>query len=263
MKIGIVGIGIVGSAIYKDFINKKINVQIYDKYKKLGDINNTLDCEIIFLCLPTPYCDILKSYDKKSIYEICNFYKVNQYNGLLVLKSTVEPLVTKYIYENYKINILHSPEFISAKTAYEDIKNQSHIVIGKPPNFKIELLNKLINFNKRNYPKADISIIDCTESELMKISANSFYAVKIQYFNEIYSLCQKLNISYENVKNTIIKNKWVNKMHTEVPGTDGKLSYGGMCFPKDTNALNQFLLINKSPNLLLENTIRERNLIRK
>ena len=27
-------------------------------------------------------------------------------------------------------------------------------------------------------------------------------------------------------------------MHTNIPGSDGKLSFGGMCFPKDIRAFN-------------------------
>ena len=39
----------------------------------------------------------------------------------------------------------------------------------------------------------------------------------------------------------MLKNGWINPMHTTVPGPDGQLSYGGFCFPKDTNALLQFM----------------------
>ncbi len=35
----------------------------------------------------------------------------------------------------------------------------------------------------------------------------------------------------------MLKNNWINPMHTKVPGNDGQLSYGGKCFPKDTKAL--------------------------
>ena len=97
----------------------------------------------------------------------------------------------------------------------------------------------------------------------MKIGINSFYAVKIQYFNEIYNLCNKIGISYDNVKNTMLKNNWINPMHTQVPGTDGKLSYGGMCFPKDTNALNEYLKKKECYNGVLNSTIIEHNLMRK
>ena len=60
----------------------------------------------------------------------------------------------------------------------------------------------------------------------------------------------------------MINNGWINQMHTQVPGTDGKLSYGGMCFPKDTNALNQYLKKNNIPHGIINSTINERNSMR-
>jgi len=86
--------------------------------------------------------------------------------------------------------------------------------------------------------------------------------VKIQFFNEIYAMCTRLGMNYDNVKNMMIKNNWINPMHTNIPGPDGKLSYGGLCFPKDTNALNHYLMRNKLPNQVLNATIQERNKMR-
>ena len=60
----------------------------------------------------------------------------------------------------------------------------------------------------------------------------------------------------------MLKNKWINPMHTQVPGVDGKLSYGGYCFPKDTNALLQHMKRLEVPSKVLEATIIERNLMR-
>ena len=51
-------------------------------------------------------------------------------------------------------------------------------------------------------------------------------------------------------------------MHTDVPGSDGKLSYGGACFPKDTCALLEFMKKNDIIHDVLESTINERNNIR-
>ena len=60
----------------------------------------------------------------------------------------------------------------------------------------------------------------------------------------------------------MLRNGWINHMHTQVPGTDGKLSYGGYCFPKDTNALLEYMKTMDSPHEVLEATISERNKMR-
>ena len=96
----------------------------------------------------------------------------------------------------------------------------------------------------------------------MKIYLNCFYSVKIQFFNELYLLCQKTETNYNNIVDLMLKNNWINPMHTKVPGTDGKLSYGGYCFPKDTNALLQFMKTMDSPCKVLEATVDERNEMR-
>ena len=265
MKIGIIGIGCVGNAIKEDFTSKGIEVIIYDKYKNggIGLFEHTLICDLIFLCLPTPYDYHTKEYDKSSIFEICNRLKESEYKGIIILKSTVEPKTTFHIVEKTNLNIIHNPEFLTASTATNDFSNQKHIVLGYPKQHDLNVYNSLITFYKKYYPNSDYSIIDSTESELMKLTCNCFYAVKIQYFNEIYELSQKLNIDYNVVRNTVLKNGWINPMHTNVPGTDGNLSYGGMCFPKDTNAFNQFLIRNNTINKVLNATIEERNIIRK
>lgn len=75
-------------------------------------------------------------------------------------------------------------------------------------------------FNKY-FPNAEISITHSNESEMMKIVCNSFYATKIQYFTEIKLLCDNLEINYDNVRELILKNGWINPMHTTIPGHDG------------------------------------------
>lgn len=264
MKIGIVGIGCVGSAILNNFLEKKIKVLCYDKYKNIGvkHIKELIECNIIFLCLPTPYSDSLKSFDKSNIYHTCFELKEYNFSGLIVIKSTIEPCTTEDLVSKTQLRIIHNPEFLTAKSAYNDFKNQTHVVLGFPKQFNISILDELINFYKQYFFITNFSILNSTESELMKLAANSFYAVKIQYFNEIYLLSKKLDINYNLIKNTIIKNNWVNPMHTNVPGNDGFLSYGGMCFPKDTNALNQFMIRNNCMNNVINSTIIERNMLR-
>ena len=305
-SIGIIGIGVLGTAIKETFASHDTNIIsniiCYDKYKKIGNgIIDTCICDIIFICLPTEYDNDKKEYNKSEIYNVFEELSRYKYKGYIILKSTVEPKTTihlSFIFNN--LNIIHSPEFLSARTAMEDFKNQKHIVLGlvgcidkisdiniytnndsninsninsSVNNIKdnvnndisnlIEIIKYLKTFFTLCFPLANISICSSTESESMKIFCNSFYATKIQYFTETKLLCDKLEIDYNNVKDLMLLNGWINPMHTQVPGHDGELSFGGKCFPKDIKALNEFCKKLDVPNKVLEAVIQENKELRK
>ena len=206
-KIGIIGIGFVGNAMKKSFEEKKINIVCYDKFKASQKFEELIECECIFLALPTPFSEKINQFDKSAIFEVCERLNSFEYKGNIVIKSTIETGTTNMLASKYpEINFLKNPEFLTARTAYDDFHNQKHIVIGLS-NYCIEKKTMiLVNFYHENYPDSEISIVSSDESETMKLAANSFYAVKIQYFNEIYDYCNKLNIDYNNVKNLMLKN---------------------------------------------------------
>ena len=241
----VVGLGFVGSALLKSFELKNVQPLCgYDKFKDggIGSLEECLTKQIMFICLPTPYNDDTKSYGKDSINETIATLSEVKYSGLVVIKSTVEPGTTEELSKKYPtISISHNPEFLSAATAFEDFHNQKHIVIGRGSNCTDEQIKTIHDFYQNNYQDCEISQCLSSESESMKSFVNCFYSLKIQFFNELYLLCQHNGSDYNIVKDLMLKNKWINPMHTAVPGNDGRLSYGGGCFPKDTNALLQHM----------------------
>jgi UDPglucose 6-dehydrogenase len=270
MKIAIIGLGCVGKAMFDSFIKKNMklnyNIFVYDKYKDngIGNIENCIKTDIVFLCLPTKYSNKLKEYNKLSIYNTCEYLSKNNYVGLVVIRSTIEPETCDNISKKYKnLNIVHNPEFLSAKTAFYDFHNQKNIIIGKTKNCHDKKIKYIENFYNKLYPKANIIMCSAIESESMKIFCNAFYSIKIQFFTELYLLCQKNRCNFNKIVNLMLINNWINPMHTKVPGNDGKISYGGSCFPKDTNALNSYMKKYNSLNRVLDSTIKERNRLRK
>lgn len=263
---GIFGLGFVGSAVRKSF--DLLNVEPlygYDKFKDggIGTFEDCLKAPIVFLCLPTPYDEALKSYDKSAIEETLGNLQAKQYEGVVVLKSTVEPGTTERYSRDYPaLSICHNPEFLSAATAFQDFHDQTHIVIGKGPNCSNNQIEKVSNFFRKFYPNATVSNCSSSESESMKSFVNCFYSVKIQFFNEMYLLCKNQNVDFTRVKELMLMNGWINPMHTNVPGPDRKLSYGGSCFPKDTNALLQHMIREGTPHSVLDACVLERNRMR-
>ena len=245
---GVIGLGVVGGAVQKG-----LNCPGYDKYKDSDSFEKVAEASTIFLCLPTLYSQVDGEYDKTAIHDVCTRLNDMKYSGLIVLKSTVEPGTTESLnrlYENLKI--VHNPEFLTARTALDDFRNQQHIVVGTDGHDITELLEYF-----RNTYTDNITVCKSKESESMKIMCNSFYAVKVQLFNEFYLTCKDMDISFDVVRSAMLKNNWINPMHTDVPGPDGRMSYGGMCFPKDTNALLRHMMRHQTPHAVLKGAVDE------
>ena len=262
-KISVFGLGFVGGSMKKSFSIKNVHVKGYDKFKESDSLEKCLESDIAFLALPTLFDEESNEYDKSCIQEVCQQLTDTEYKGIVVIKSTVEPGTTEGLSRQYPLlSFVHNPEFLTAATAFEDFHNQKHIVLGKPKRTDDSVYSVLKDFYAPLYPDAEFSYCSSDESESMKIFVNCFYSVKVQFFNEIYLLCQKSGFDYDNVKSMMIKNGWINPMHTTVPGPDGQLSYGGFCFPKDTNALLNHMKREGMPHKVLEATVSERNEMR-
>jgi UDPglucose 6-dehydrogenase len=125
-----IGFGFVGSALNKSFSLKSKKVKIYDKYKNLGSINDIIDSKICFFCLPTPFVK-KTGFDKSAIIENLDKLENSGFQGLVVIKSTIEIGTTKNLSKKYSFDICHNPEFLTERTAFEDFHDQKHIVLGK------------------------------------------------------------------------------------------------------------------------------------
>jgi UDPglucose 6-dehydrogenase len=258
MFISQIGNGFVGSALNKSFLKNGLNINIYDKYQKIGSIDSIIKSDIIFFCLPTPYKHKY-GYDLTAIEENLNLLSADSFKGTVVIKSTVLPGTCNILEKKYNIKIVHNPEFLTERTAFDDFHNQKHIVLG----FNNIRHQNIISLYQKYYPDAKISLCTSSESESMKIFCNTFYAVKVQIFNEFYLLCNNLNIDFNKTRDLMLENGWINPMHTTVPGPDGMLSYGGHCFPKDTSALLEQMKHLNIPSEVLSGCVSERNKMRK
>jgi len=84
-------------------------------------------------------------------------------------------------------------------------------------------------------PTKEYCQTDAKTVELVKYWENTFYAMKVTFCNEMYEICEKMNINYWEARELWLKDPRVNKMHTAV--FKDKRGYGGKCYPKDTNGL--------------------------
>lgn len=249
-KIGIIGGGVVGKALFRAYLGF-CDVQIWDKQVELSTVglitDVTKNADLVFLCLPTPQKTGTHELDISAIHDVFRLIKMNNYSGELqrinfVLKSTVPIGTTESLHKEYQIKISHSPEFLTERTAYEDAQMPAVNFIGLPEDMRECFLpaesstsrSLLYNLYKSRFPGVKVNELSSNETEAIKLITNAFFATKITFFNEVYQLCNKLSISWEDVRSGILADGRISHSHTEVPGPDGGMGYGGKCLPKDT-----------------------------
>ena len=72
---------------------------------------------------------------------------------------------------------------------------------------------------------------------MVKYLTNSFLATKVSFANEMYQICEGLDVDYDKVIEYATQDERLGDSHWNVPGPDGDFGYGGHCFPKDVKAL--------------------------
>jgi UDPglucose 6-dehydrogenase len=113
---------------------------------------------------------------------------------------------------------------------------QSRIILGGV----LSLTEKVkILFNQR-FKIKNIIQTDSKTAELTKYMNNIFFATKVSIMNEFKLICNKIGANWEDALMGFVADGRIGDSHLNVPGHDGKLGYGGTCFPKDVNAFLSF-----------------------
>ena len=234
IDIGIIGQGFVGNAVYQKFKNY-YNVKTYDLQARLSNSSEqeVLDCEIVFVCLPTPMKVDGSCYTGTVNITLATL-NANNKTKIVVIKSTVPPGTTKGWNKKFgNIDIVFNPEFLTEANAVADYENQTRVILGGPR----EGTTPLKPIFAKVFPKAHIIKTDSTYAEMIKYVTNSFLATKVSFANEMYQICEGLNVDYDKVIEYATYDDRLGKSHWSVPGPDGDFGYGGHCFPKDVKAL--------------------------
>ncbi|MEK7479042.1 MAG: hypothetical protein AAB634_00695 [Patescibacteria group bacterium] len=233
-KIGIIGLGYVGTPIRQWFRGRGYEVFAYDTFKHIGSVEEVNCADVIFVAVPTPFHEDGRGHDDSAVRESLEHIKDGK---VVVIKSTVVPGSTKKFQEEYpEKTILFNPEFLRAKFAEEDYLHPNIQVVGYASDMGKEIAPKILEL----LPKADFSeIITSTEAEVLKYWVSSYLATRVVFANEIYDLCNALgDADYNAVKNCLTHDPRIGNSHWDVLD-DGYRGYSGACFPKDVQAFLQ------------------------
>lgn len=242
-KIGIIGKGYVGGAIYENF-KDLYNVEVYDTdpNKRTMALEDLVKwSQILFVCVPTPTRTDIGACDSSIVESVVKQIAEIDNSKVVVIKSTVPPGTTKRLSEETGMSLVFNPEFLTEANYIHDFKYQPLIVIGADNNDLYDVIYDLYSdFNHRIHSNGQIMGCLSKEAEMFKYVANCFLATKVTFLNEIYRLCNTVGIDYNRVADIARLDRRLGHTHWKVPGPDGKFGYGGSCFPKDMSALAHF-----------------------
>lgn len=255
IKLGVIGLGMVGSAVFKYFYKQDgVRAFGYDKYKKNSP--NTFkevedNCDIIILCLPTPY--IKGGFNIESIEDTLKELKPGY--KAIIIKSTVLPGTTEMLqnkYEDKGFAILFNPEFLDENTAKEDFEYPQSQIVGYT-----DISYGVAEYILSILPEASYQkIMRSTEAEMVKLTKNTFFVYKVIFGNLIYDICKEKGINYFDVVEGLLDDSRIGEHGWTIYHKGGR-GAGGHCLPKDSNAFvdwienkgNEHKLLNIVKNL--------------
>lgn len=253
MKITLYGFGYVGRALF-EFFKDHYEIQVFDPHfpegtdalhqKYPGHFFTFSRKEIeptdhALIAVPTPMdaagaCDL--SHVIRTISESNHkFY---------FTKSTIVPGTTEKLAEETGKKICFSPEYIGEgkyivqwwkDKGYPhptDMKYHNFQIFGGDPEAKkefIELFKKVVG-PEVIYAQAS----NAKTAEFVKYAENLWGAMKVTFFNELAEACEAAGIDYDEMRELLLLDGRIEKMHTAV--FKDKRGFSGKCYPKDVDA---------------------------
>lgn len=251
MNILIIGHGFVGKAVDYGFSHPNVNKVIVDpKYgNSIDDIPDyTYSC--CFVCVPTPMGDdgTVNSDIITDVVRSCVGKKIE----MVVVKSTITPDIIVELKKIFK-HIVYNPEFLTEKSANEQFVDPQFHIFGGDKEDCQSLEDYYNDYSLCN--DCPIFTMSLEEASFVKYTINSFLAMKVTFFNQLYDAISDTDANFARVIKAVGADSRIGSSHTKVPGFDGKQGYGGACFPKDTSAFTKF----SNKLTLLEECIRINN----
>lgn len=215
MNVAIVGYGFVGQATEYLLQKTHCSIQIHDPYKNLiCDFDNV---EYAFLCVPTPLNG--KDLDISILKEVYNEYKDK---CQLIIRSTIGPDQVSEFSAAYIM-----PEFLREKHWKADVDDANLPLILGMNGIDGEFGEIFDNIGKT------VHLCSPKEASMFKLMRNTALAMRVALANEFYEICNRESLDYATMAEMLKTDAWTGGTHWDVPGPDGKLGFGGNCFPKD------------------------------
>lgn len=231
MKIGVVGLGVVGRAVYDGLGQLGHVMSYYDIADHSTSIDSVMHTDILFVCVPTP-TDGNGNCDIKNVFSVVRLLNANEYSGIIAIKSTVIPGTTQHLIDQYpELKICFVPEFLRERSALSDFVGLHDVLIVGSNQ---EEVSQAVIVAHQTIPNS-VCVVGPTEAEIAKYFNNVFNALRVTFANDMFELCNALGADYQQVFNAVSCRKTIGRDYLRC--SDTMRGFGGACLPKDTQAL--------------------------
>jgi UDPglucose 6-dehydrogenase len=187
---------------------------------------------IIVICVGTPQA-LAGGADLSQVRSAVRIGAAHAEEGaVMVLKSTVPPgttvaLAPLAVRDGRPVPLVACPEFLREGNALEDVRNPARTMVGGADEAACRRVAAVFAAGG-----SAVVVTDATSAELAKYGSNAFLALKISFINEIARLCDLLGADIDVVADGIGMDPRIGRAFLSAG-----LGFGGSCFPKDVNAL--------------------------
>jgi UDPglucose 6-dehydrogenase len=264
LKLGVIGSGFVGSAVINGFNTPTVKQWVVDPKKSYVTFDELLTAEpgLVFVCVPTPPRTD-GSVDASIIEYVLHNLSINDYTGIVVIKSTVTPDYLEDFVDKFKnLRIVYNPEFLTEANSLQDFINPPMQILGGN-------WDDCEAVEKAYVCHSQVKIVptfktDIVSASLLKYTINSWLATKVSFMNELYRLHQAsgAGTTWDQFTDMLQRDKRIGDSHLRVPGLDGQFGFSGHCFPKDTKGLLSYAKQQDVELKVLEEAVKVNNNLR-
>jgi UDPglucose 6-dehydrogenase len=226
VRVGIVGVGAVGTAMSRMFPG----AALYDEIKALGSRAEINACDVVFVSVPTPRAADGSS-DSSIVENVIGWIAA----PTVVIRSTVAVGTTRRLAMKYHKSLVFQPEYGPAETPdhpFNDLRNVRWIILGGERDACVRALRAW-----QGVYNSDVTVrfTSYEAAELAKYMENAYLALKVTFCNEFFEIADGVGVEYDELRELWLMDPRIGRSHTWVqPDSRG---FAGRCLPKDLDAI--------------------------